>query len=92
VREGFFSGSCKKPAVSTLWVNDAHFAALALEYDATVVTYYSDFGRFSGVRFMSPVELEGGWSSAAAVPAESSTGTRSGLGHPVAGEVRCEPE
>ena len=35
-------------------VNDAHLAALALEHDATVVTYDSDFGRFTGVRFMSP--------------------------------------
>ena len=35
-------------------VNDAHLGALALEYNATVVTYDSDFGRFSGVRFRSP--------------------------------------
>ncbi len=35
-------------------VNDAHLGALALEHDATVVTYDSDFGRFAGVRWMSP--------------------------------------
>jgi len=38
-------------------VNDAHLAALALEHDATVVTYDSDFGRFGGVRWSSPAEL-----------------------------------
>jgi toxin-antitoxin system PIN domain toxin len=40
-------------------VNDAHLGALALEHDATVVTYDSDFGRFGGVRFASPAGLGG---------------------------------
>jgi toxin-antitoxin system PIN domain toxin len=31
-------------------VNDAHLAALALEHDAVVVSYDSDFGRFAGLR------------------------------------------
>jgi uncharacterized protein len=35
-------------------VNDAHLAALALQWDATVVTFDSDFGRFPGVRWESP--------------------------------------
>lgn len=35
-------------------VNDAHLAALALQYDATVVTYDTDFGRFPGVRWERP--------------------------------------
>lgn len=35
-------------------VNDAHLAALALEHDATVVTYDADFGRFAGVVWMTP--------------------------------------
>jgi uncharacterized protein len=35
-------------------VNDAHLAALAVEHDATVVTYDSDFGRFPGVRWAPP--------------------------------------
>jgi toxin-antitoxin system PIN domain toxin len=35
-------------------VNDAHVAALALQYDATVVTYDNDFGRFAGVRWERP--------------------------------------
>lgn len=35
-------------------VGDAHLAALALEHDATVVTYDSDFGRFTGVRWEAP--------------------------------------
>lgn len=35
-------------------VNDAHLAALALQYRATVMTYDNDFGRFPGVRWESP--------------------------------------
>jgi uncharacterized protein len=34
--------------------NDAHLAALALEHDATVVTYDTDFQRFPGVRWAPP--------------------------------------
>ena len=35
-------------------VNDAHLAALALEHNAQVITYDSDFGRFTGVRWKPP--------------------------------------
>lgn len=35
-------------------VNDAHLAALALQYNATVVTFDNDFGRFAGVRCEAP--------------------------------------
>jgi toxin-antitoxin system PIN domain toxin len=35
-------------------VTDAHLAALAIEHDATVVSYDSDFGRFPGVRHRRP--------------------------------------
>lgn len=35
-------------------VNDAHLAALALEYDATVVSFDRDFQRFAGVRLEVP--------------------------------------
>lgn len=35
-------------------VNDAHLAAIALRYDATVVTFDGDLGRFHGVRWMHP--------------------------------------
>ncbi len=35
-------------------VSDAHLAALALEHDATVVTYDSGFARFAGVRVATP--------------------------------------
>jgi uncharacterized protein len=35
-------------------VNDAHLAALALQYDATVVSYDNDFARFPGVRWERP--------------------------------------
>lgn len=35
-------------------VSDAHLAALALEHDATVVSFDRDFGRFAGVRSYVP--------------------------------------
>jgi hypothetical protein len=35
-------------------VNDAHLAAIALDHDATVVTFDSDFGRFPGVKWERP--------------------------------------
>ncbi len=34
--------------------NDAHLAALALQYDATVATFDNDFGRFPDVRWIRP--------------------------------------
>lgn len=36
-------------------VSDAHLAALAVEYEATVVTYDTDFGRFEGVDWRPPL-------------------------------------
>lgn len=38
--------------------SDAHLAALAVQHDATVVTYDTDFSRFPGVRWHSPRSLE----------------------------------
>jgi len=35
-------------------VNDAHLAALASQYDATVISYDNDFSRFSGIRWERP--------------------------------------
>jgi uncharacterized protein len=35
-------------------VGDAHLGALALEHDATVVSFDRDFGRFEGVRWRLP--------------------------------------
>jgi toxin-antitoxin system PIN domain toxin len=35
-------------------VSDAHLAALALEHDATIVSYDNDFGRFRGLRWRLP--------------------------------------
>lgn len=35
-------------------VNDAHLAALAIEHRAEIVSYDSDFSRFSGVRWHRP--------------------------------------
>ncbi|PWJ26215.1 hypothetical protein ATK17_2361 [Branchiibius hedensis] len=39
-------------------VNDAHLAALALQWGATVVTFDSDFGRFPSVSWESPQPAE----------------------------------
>lgn len=36
-------------------VGDAHLASLALEHDATVVSFDRDFGRFEGVRWRLPL-------------------------------------
>jgi uncharacterized protein len=38
-------------------VNDAHLAALALQYEATVVSFDNDFSRFPGVRWERPRPL-----------------------------------
>jgi toxin-antitoxin system PIN domain toxin len=35
-------------------INDAHLAALALQYDATVITFDADFARFPGVATRNP--------------------------------------
>lgn len=35
-------------------VNDAHLAALAVEHDATIISFDHDFGRFPGVRWRQP--------------------------------------
>ena len=35
-------------------VSDAHLAALALEHDATVISYDTDFSRFKGLRWRLP--------------------------------------
>jgi len=35
-------------------IPDAYLAALAIEYDATVVTWDRGFGQFQGVRWMTP--------------------------------------
>jgi len=36
--------------------NDAHLAALAIEHDATIISYDHDFARFVGVRWERPSE------------------------------------
>jgi toxin-antitoxin system PIN domain toxin len=38
-------------------VNDAHLAALATQYGATVLTFDNDFGRFPGVRWQRPITV-----------------------------------
>jgi toxin-antitoxin system PIN domain toxin len=39
-------------------VSDAHLAAIAVEHDARIVTFDTDFARFPGVRIGSPISDE----------------------------------
>jgi toxin-antitoxin system PIN domain toxin len=39
-------------------VNDAHLAALAIEHEASIVSFDADFGRFRGVRWVRPTDAE----------------------------------
>ena len=47
-------GLVQATGVAANLINDAHLAALALEYDATIVSYDRDFGRFAGLRHELP--------------------------------------
>jgi uncharacterized protein len=47
-------GLVQTTGVAANLINDAHLAALALEHDATVVSYDRDFGRFAGLRHELP--------------------------------------
>lgn len=38
-------------------VNDGHLAALAIEHRGTIVSYDNDFGRFGGVKWLTPDAL-----------------------------------
>jgi toxin-antitoxin system PIN domain toxin len=38
-------------------VSDAHLAAIAVEYDAVVVSFDADFGRYRGVRWEQPEQF-----------------------------------
>ena len=37
---------------------DAHLAALAMEHDATILSFDRDFARFEGVQWISPARVE----------------------------------
>ena len=39
-------------------VNDAHLAALALEHDAEIVSFDTDFARFAGLRWSLPTAID----------------------------------
>jgi uncharacterized protein len=47
-------GLARSTGVAANLINDAHLAALALEYDATVISYDRDFARFAGLRHQLP--------------------------------------
>ncbi|HVL54173.1 MAG TPA: type II toxin-antitoxin system VapC family toxin [Vitreimonas sp.] len=48
------SGLLNETGTAANLVNDAHLAALAVEHDATLVTFDADFGRFRGLRTDRP--------------------------------------
>lgn len=48
------SGLLAESGTAANLVSDAHLAALAIENDAVLVTFDSDFGRFSGLRTERP--------------------------------------
>jgi len=48
------SGLLAEAGTAANLVNDAHLAALAIEHDATLVTFDADFGRFTGLRTERP--------------------------------------
>ena len=48
------SGLLAEAGMAANLVNDAHLAALAIEHDATLVTFDADFGRFKGLETERP--------------------------------------
>jgi len=56
---GLWREALRQAGVGGNLVNDAHLAALAIEHNATVVTYDTDFARFPGVQRRSPDQLLG---------------------------------
>jgi toxin-antitoxin system PIN domain toxin len=48
------SGLLAESGTAANLVSDAHLAALAIEHDATLVTFDADFGRFRGLRTVRP--------------------------------------
>jgi toxin-antitoxin system PIN domain toxin len=51
---GVLAGLLAEAGTAANLVGDAHLAALAVEHDATVVSFDADFGRFAGVRRVVP--------------------------------------
>lgn len=51
---GVLAGLLRSAGTGSNLVNDAHLAALAVEHDATIVSFDRDFGRFPGVRHRVP--------------------------------------
>ncbi len=51
---GVLAGLLTETGIGGNLVTDADLAALAVEHDATVVTYDSDFGRFRGLTWRPP--------------------------------------
>jgi hypothetical protein len=51
---GLLGGLLGQTGTASNLVSDAHLAALALEHDATVVSFDRDFGQFEGLRWRLP--------------------------------------
>lgn len=51
---GVLAGLLTETGTAANLVGDAHLAALAVEHDATIVSFDADFGRFAGLRCQAP--------------------------------------
>ena len=51
----FFKKTCEQGQVASRFVTDAHLAALALEFGASVCTADRDFTRFPGLKIIDPL-------------------------------------
>jgi len=51
---GVLAGLLAETGTAANLVGDAHLAALAVEHDATIVSFDADFGRFAGIRRQVP--------------------------------------
>ncbi len=55
---GVLAGLLAETGTAANLVGDAHLAALAVEHDATIVSFDADFGRFAGIRCHVPASRE----------------------------------
>jgi len=51
---GVLAGPLAETGTAANLAGDAHLAALAVEHDATIVSFDADFGRFAGIRRQVP--------------------------------------
>lgn len=52
----FFGSACRSANASANIITDAHLAALVMEHGCELASCDADFGRFSGLRWINPLE------------------------------------